>query len=157
MRPTRKGKLDIFDLYIAWNIINHNFCVILGMKGLLKILKGAHRAPSCILNRQPQATRSSKEKRFIRQNQLQQHWNTKYLNVLWFWAWRGYYLEMLKGTGHLLVFWRGNPKLQETVKKKASYDKRRFNSIEISYISFFGGILAMKGLISVNAHLLYFE
>ena len=34
--------------------------------------------------------------------------------------------------GTLLYFEEANPKLQETAKKEASYDKTRFDSIEIS-------------------------
>ena len=60
-------------------------------------------------------------------------------------------------TGHLLVFWRGNPKLQETVKKKSfMWQKKIQQHWHIIYLVFCV-ILAMKGFISVNAHLLYFE
>ena len=61
-------------------------------------------------------------------------------------------------TGHPVVFWRGNPKLQV----KSFIWQIRFNRIEISYL-YFCVILAMKGLISENAQvcslstLLYFE
>ena len=55
------------------------------------------------------------------------------------------------------VFRRGNPKLQETVKKKSfMWQKKIQQHWHIIYLVFCV-ILAMKGFISVNAHLLYFE
>ena len=135
------------------------------------------RVLSCILKKQPQATRKSKEKSLIWQNKVQRHWNIINLNFCVILGMKGLIFENTQGysldtrlyfeegplsykkqqrkelhmpkqgstalkyhksqflrdfghegvniwkcsrvfTGYPPVFWRGTPKLQETAEKK---------------------------------------
>ena len=119
------------------------------------MLKDGHRAPPCILKKQPQATSNSKEKGFIWQNKLQQHWNIIYVRLCVILGMKGLIYENDQGCKRQPQA-TGNSKEQSFVWQNKVQQYWNITNLN------FGVIWGMKGLIYENAQgwqlgtLLYF-
>ena len=100
------------------------------------MLKGAHWAPSCILKRQPQATRNSKEKGFIWQNKVQQHWNIINPNFCVILGMKVLISENAQGCslGTLLYFEEATPSYKKQQRKKLHMTKRGSTGLWIGHL-----------------------
>ena len=114
-----------------WNITNQIFCVILGTKrlGLSKNTQGFSLGTLLYFEGATPSYKKQQSEKLHMTEKVLSHWNTH--PFLCDFGHEGVNIRKCSSllTEYPPVFWRGNPKLQETAKKHTSYDRTRFNSM----------------------------